>query len=155
MEALIGGAIGALARLAPEVLKVLDRKNERTHELAMNQHQLELVKIQGNLKLDTEQLAADSAQTIEGIKAIQSAYENMKTGFKFADTVSALVRPWVTFMIVHVWLAVKVAAYVQLTNTGLTWDVAIQSIWGPEDMGVFSGVLNFWFLGRVFDKRGR
>jgi hypothetical protein len=154
MEALIGGALGALARLAPEVLKVLDRKNERKHELAMNEQQLKVIELQGHIKLDTEQAAADSAQVLEGIKAIQSAYENMKTGFKFADTVSALVRPWVTFMIVHVWLAVKVAAYTQLLHAGLTWDVAIQSIWGPDDTAMFSGVVNFWFLGRVFEKRG-
>jgi hypothetical protein len=153
MEALLGGALGALARLAPEVLKVLDRKNERKHELALNAHQLELVKIQGHQKLETEQLAADNGQVIAGIQAIQAAYENMKTGFKFADTISALVRPWVTFMIVHVWLAVKVAAYTQLIDSGITWDVAMQAIWNADDMGVFSGVVNFWFLGRVFDKR--
>ncbi len=44
---LIGGGIfgtifGGLFRLAPEVLKFLDRKNERSHELAMFNRQCEL-----------------------------------------------------------------------------------------------------------------
>lgn len=155
MDAIIGGVLGGLARLAPEVLKALDRKNERAHELKMSQHQLEVIKVQGHQKLEGDQLAADSAQVIAGVNAIQTAYANMKTGFKWADTVSALVRPWVTFMIVHVWLAVKVAAYMTLVHQGISWNEAIQTLWTEDDVGMLAGVLNFWFLGRVFEKRGK
>jgi hypothetical protein len=28
-------------------------------------------------------------------------------------------------------------------------------MWGPDDMAVWAGLLNFWFLGRVFDRAGR
>ena len=35
IETLLGGLLGGAFRLAPEVLKWLDRKGERSHELAM------------------------------------------------------------------------------------------------------------------------
>jgi hypothetical protein len=155
MDAIIGGVLGGLARLAPEVLKALDRKNERAHELKMSQHQLEVIKIQGHQKIESDQLALDSAQVVAGVGAIQAAYQSMKTGFKLADTISALVRPWVTFMIVHVWLLVKLAAYITMIKSGISWDVAIQTLWTDDDKAMLAGVLNFWFLGRVFEKRGK
>ncbi len=155
MDAIIGGVLGGLARLAPEVLKALDRKNERSHELKMSQHQLEVIKIQGHQKLEGDQLAADSSQVLAGIQAIQTAYANTKTGFKFADVANALVRPWITFVIFHMWVAVKVAAYVALDKTGLTWEQVVPLLWGSDDWAMLAGVTNFYFLGRVFDKRGK
>lgn len=154
MEPLIGGAIGALARLAPEVLKFLDRKNERKHELAVGSQQMELIKVQGHMKLDSDRIQADSAQLVAGLDAIKTAYESQKTGFKFADTVSALVRPGVTYLVVGFWALVKVAAYAQLSDT-LPWDVAVQTLWGENDWAMFAGIVNFWFLGRVFEKKGK
>lgn len=155
LESLLGGIVGGAARLAPEVLKFFDRKNERQHELAMNQFQLQLIREQGHTKLEGDQIAADAAQVVAGLDAVKTAYQSQKTGFKFADTISALVRPWVTFMIVHVWLLVKVAAYVQLTGSGLSWDVAVQTIWSANDVAMLAGIINFWFLGRVFEKKRR
>ncbi len=35
IETLLGGLLGGAFRLAPEILKWLDRKGERGHELAM------------------------------------------------------------------------------------------------------------------------
>lgn len=154
MEPLIGGAIGAIARMAPEVLKFFDRKNERKHELAVADQQMELIRLQGHMKLDSDRIQADSQQLVAGLDAIKTAYESQKTGFKFADTVSALVRPGVTYLVVGFWALVKVAAYSQLSDT-LPWDVAVRTLWGENDWALFAGIINFWFLGRVFEKNGR
>lgn len=155
MDPLIGGAVGALARLAPEVLKLLDRKNERKHELAVSAQQMELIKVQGHMKLDSDRVQADNAQLVAGLAAIQEGYKSQKTGFKFADTISALVRPTITYMVVGLWALVKVAAYSQLVGDGLEWETAARTMWNEDDAAVFFGILNFWFLSRVFEKRGR
>lgn len=152
-SAVLGGIVGGIARLAPEVIKALDRANERKHELKMNEHQLEVVKVQGAQNKDLAQIQADSGQVIAGINAIKSAYENMKTGFKFADSVSALIRPWVTISVVGFWAATKVAAFTMLAHGGLDWATAVSATWGENDWALFAGVTNFWFLGRVFEKR--
>lgn len=150
-SALLGGILGGIARLAPEVMKVFDRKNERQHELAMSKHELEVIKIQGHQKLESEQLSTEAAQIVAGLQAVQSA--QTKTGFKFADTVNALVRPWITMILFHTYLAVKWATYYQLQKAGISWDVAIVTIWNNDDVTMLAGVTNFWFLSRVFDKK--
>lgn len=152
-SAVLGGITGALARLAPEVIKALDRANERKHELKMNQHQLEVVKVQGAQQRDLAQIQAESGQLVAGIDAIKTAYQNMKTGFKFADTVSALIRPWVTISVVGFWAATKIAAFMLLSTGGLDWATAVQATWTDNDWAIFSGVTNFWFLGRVFERK--
>jgi len=48
---LFGTIFGGLFRLAPEVLKFLDRKNERQHELSMFSRQCELEQVRGEMKL--------------------------------------------------------------------------------------------------------
>jgi hypothetical protein len=153
VEPLIGGAIGAIARLAPEVIKLLDRKNERKHEIAVGNQQLEFIKAQGHMKLESDIVQAESSQIVAGLEAIKEGYRSQKTGFKFADTMSALVRPAVTYMIVVFWALVKIAAYTQLTGSGLPWDTAVQTLWGENDWAMFAGIINFWFLSRVFERR--
>lgn len=152
-SAVLGGITGALARLAPEVIKALDRANERKHELKMNQHNLEVMKIQGSQQKDLASIQADSSQLIAGIDAIKAAYQNMKTGFKFADSVSALIRPGVTVAVVGFWAATKVAAYMLLATGGLDWASALSATWTDNDWAMLSGVTNFWFMSRVFEKK--
>jgi len=47
IETLLGGLLGGVFRLAPEILKWLDRKGERGHELAMQDKALEFEKLRG------------------------------------------------------------------------------------------------------------
>jgi len=47
IETLLGGLLGGAFRLAPEILKRLDRKGERGHELAMQDKALEFEKVRG------------------------------------------------------------------------------------------------------------
>ena len=47
IETLLGGLLGGAFRLAPEILKWLDRKGERGHELSMQDKAIEFEKIRG------------------------------------------------------------------------------------------------------------
>ena len=44
---IFGSLLGGIFRLAPEVLKYFDKKNERQHELSMFDKQCELEKVRG------------------------------------------------------------------------------------------------------------
>jgi hypothetical protein len=35
---------------------------------------------------------------------------------------------------------------------GTDWSLAIMQAWTEADQALWAGVLNFWFLGRVFDR---
>ncbi|WP_238526349.1 hypothetical protein [Azospira oryzae] len=48
--------------------------------------------------------------------------------------------------------AAKTAAFVAAIEGGADWGVAIVHAWTDADQALWAGVLNFWFLGRVFDR---
>jgi hypothetical protein len=58
---IFGSLLGGIFRLAPEVLKWLDKKNERSHELEMFKNQCQLEAQRGSQKLEEigPQRAAD------------------------------------------------------------------------------------------------
>ena len=47
IETLLGGLLGGAFRLAPEILKWMDRNGERSHELSMQDKALEFEKLRG------------------------------------------------------------------------------------------------------------
>lgn len=61
IETLLGGLLGGAFRLAPEVLKWLDRKGERGHELAMQDKALEFEKLRGAQCMSEIGAVADAA----------------------------------------------------------------------------------------------
>ena len=63
IETLLGGLLGGAFRLAPEVLKWLDRKGERGHELAMQDKAIEFEKLRGAQRMS--EIGADPAPTTQ------------------------------------------------------------------------------------------
>ena len=59
IETLLGGLLGGAFRLAPEILKWLDRKGERSHELAMQDKALEFEKLRGTQRMAEIDAGAD------------------------------------------------------------------------------------------------
>ena len=51
--------------------------------------------------------------------------------------------------------AAKIAAFAAALHAGAGWGAAVLQAWNEADQALWAGVLNFWFLGRVFDKGGR
>ena len=61
IETLLGGLLGGAFRLAPEILKWLDRNGERSHELAMQDKALEFEKLRGAQRMAEIGASADAA----------------------------------------------------------------------------------------------
>jgi hypothetical protein len=156
IETLLGGLLGGAFRLAPELLKWLDRKGERVHELAMQDKALEFEKIRGVQRMDEIGLQADAAWTTGAIEALREAVRTQgeKTGVWWADALSSSVRPIITYWLMALYCAAKTVAFIAALNAGAGWGAAVLAAWSEADQALWAGVLNFWFLGRVFD-RGR
>lgn len=146
-EALLGGLLGPLVRMIPEVLKFFDRKNEREHELKMQAASLEADKAKYASQLGQAQLQADSASYVSAVGALQEALRGQfqLTGNKWIDGLNMSVRPVITYSFFSLYAAVKF----YLLSQGLS----VVGIWTETDMGLFSGILGFYFMGRVFDAR--
>lgn len=139
LEALLGGGLGALARLAPEVLKFFDRKGERSHELSLGEQQQALIALQGKTQMAQIDATTNAAQFTQAVQALQAAYSTLKSGVAWADALTATVRPVVTYAFSVGYLYFKL-------STGT---------WTNVDTGIYAGLLNFWFMGRVFDKAAK
>jgi len=154
IETLLGGLLGGVFRIVPEVLKFLDRNGDRGHELAMQDKALEFEKLRGAQRMDEIRASADAAWDTNAIGALRDAVRTQgeKTGVKWADALSASVRPVITYWFMALYCAAKIAAFTAAVSGGEGWAHAIVLSWAEADQALWAGVLNFWFLGRVFDK---
>ena len=154
IETLLGGALGGVFRLAPEVLKWLDRKGERGHELAMQDKALEFEKLRGAQRMAEIGAAAEAAWNTGAIDALKEAVaaQGHRSGVRWADALSASVRPVITYWFMGLYCAAKTAAFAAAVSAGAGWGEAILHAWTEADQALWAGVLNFWFLGRVFDR---
>jgi hypothetical protein len=80
----LGSLLGGLFRLAPEVLKFLDRKNERLHELKMFEQQCQLEQMRGAQKLQEIGAQHGMAVDVGVLDAFKSAIDQQAEMVKAA-----------------------------------------------------------------------
>lgn len=154
----LGSLIGGVFRLAPEVLKLLDKKDERTHELAMFDKQCDLEKVRGQQKLAEigaeRDLALDSGALTAFNAAIQQQTEMVKVAGKFVASLSASVRPVITYWIVALWSTIHIWFMYMSWNAGMEPTEVFKQLMTPDFAALVSGIINYWFLDRTIAKRG-
>lgn len=150
---------GGLLRLAPDFMKWRDRKDERRHELLMQDKAIEFEKIRGAQRMDEIRAAGDAAATLAEWQGMIEATkaQAIQTGIKGIDAINALVRPFLTF-----WWAVVLATaamvaqlYLLVTQSGLSPAEAILAVWGPFERGIVGTIIGFWFMDRVLKHQQR
>lgn len=150
---ILGSIFGGIFRLAPEVLKFWDRKDDRKHELSMYSLQIDLEKTRGQVKLDEKYIDYGIANT----QAIQSAFESQakeaSASYKWVAALSALVRPMVTYVLFGMYVAFKVIVILHAISSGANWLEIARNHWTPDDFAMLNMILTFWFLGRSLEKR--
>ena len=154
----LGGLFGGIFRLAPEIIKFFDKKNERQHELAMFERQCDLEKIRGEQKLAEigaqREAAVDSGVMAAFNAAISQQAEMVKSAGGWAASLSASVRPVVTYWILLIW---SVAHFVFMWNaweSGASAFDVFKHIMSPDFAALVSGTINYWFLDRTLKQRG-
>jgi len=155
---IFGSLIGGLFRLAPEVLKWLDKKDERAHELLMFQRQCDLEQLRGQIKLNEIGAQRDAAIDVGVMDAfgaaIQSQTEMVKSAGGWAASLSASVRPVVTYWVLLIW------SFAHLWFAFCAWEdnnnpiEVFKVMMSPDFSALVAGTLNFWFLDRTLAKRG-
>lgn len=157
IETLLGGLLGGAFRLAPEVLKWVDRKGERGHELAMQDKALDFEKLRGAQRMAEIGASADATWNSGALETLREAIcgQGEKTGMPWADALSSSVRPVITYWLMALYCAAKTAYFMLVLNAGTDWSVATSHAWTEADQALWAGVMNFWFLGRVFDRVSR
>jgi hypothetical protein len=155
---LFGGLLGGIFRLAPEVLKFFDKKNEREHELAMFKHQCELEAQRGAQKLAEIGAQREAAVDVGVMDAFNAAInqqaEMVKAAGGWAASLSASVRPVVTYWIMALWSFIHVWFAWQAYRAGASPEVVFKTMMTVDFCALVSGTINYWFLDRTLKQRG-
>jgi hypothetical protein len=156
---LLGSIFGGLFRMAPEVLKWLDKKNERAHELNMFQFQCQLEAQRGQQKLAEIGAQREAAIDVGVMDAFQSAIEQQTEMVKAAGagwvaSLSASVRPVVTYWILALWSFVHIWLSYNAWVSGMPPLDVFKVMMSADFAALVSGTLNYWFLDRTLAKRG-
>jgi len=155
---ILGSVFGGLFRMAPEVLKFFDKKNERQHELLMFARQCELETLRGQQKLAEIGAQREAAIDVGVMDAFQSAIEQQATMVKaaggWAASLSASVRPVVTYWVLFVWSFIHVWFAWNAWITGAPPVEVFKIMMSPDFSALLAGTINFWFLDRTLAKRG-
>ncbi len=155
---IIGSLLGGVFRLVPEVIKYFDKKNERQHELAMFDKQCELEKVRGQIRLEEIGAQRDMAIDVGVMDAFKAAIdqqtEMVKAAGGWVASLSASVRPVMTYYLLLLYGVAKTAAIILAYYAGQPMLEVLKNAWGVDDMALLSGVVNYWILDRTLAKRG-
>lgn len=149
--ALLGGG---LLRALPELVSLWNKKTDYAHEYKMIDKQVELEKTKGA----NQQQAIESQGAVDQVLALLEANkaavtgQMQKVGIKIVDALNFLVRPLVTYFFVLLYAVVKVCMLIAAFDQPEVLQAIIQC-WSADDAAILSGILSFWFVGRVFDKK--
>jgi hypothetical protein len=120
----------------------------------MQDKALEFEKLRGAQRMAEIGAADEAAWNVGAIEALREAVtaQGRTSGVIWVDALSASVRPVITYWFMGLYCAAKTAAFAAAVTAGAGWGEAILHVWTEADQALWAGVLNFWFLGRVFDR---
>lgn len=146
---------GGLMRLLPEVFSFLNKKTDNAHELAMLDRQAELEKTRAASRMDELTTTGDFSQVIALLDAQKAALSSQMQvlGVWWVDALNFLVRPLTTYYFLLMYGGAKLAMFIIAIQSGISGWESILKVYDAEDRAILSGILTFWFVGRVFDKK--
>ena len=155
---LLGSIFGGIFRMAPEVLKWLDKKNERSHELNMFKFQCDLEAQRGAQKLAEIGAQREAAIDVGVMDAFNNAItqqaEMVKAAGGWVASLSASVRPVVTYWVLFVWSFIHVWFAWNAWLAGAPATEVFKTMMTPDFSALLSGTINYWCLDRTLSKRG-
>lgn len=154
---IISAICGGLLRLAPEVLKFFDSRNDRSHELAMMDKQLAFLQAQGTLKIDEARVTTSAEVQKSQFDAMMAAYqaENvmLSNSSQWVNNINALIRPSVTFGVFTLWAIIRLALIVYSFHATGNVTESLMNAWTPDDAALLSTISGFYFVGRTIEKK--
>ena len=147
MMTIIGSLLGFGTSFLPEVLNYFKRGQEQKYELQRMQMEMELMAKWSELNISELDKEAEIKET-EGLYK----HDNVDAG-GFINALRGSVRPIITYAFFGLFVAIKVTALLSLLNqTGVSLNIALDTIWDDQTAGLFAAIMSFWFGNRAVSK---
>ena len=148
MITLIGSLIGFAGSALPKVFDMVDDWQNRKHELAMMDRQIEGANLAHTQNIAALNIEADISES----KALYRHDQSMKSS-GFMGGLRASVRPVLTYLFFGLFAVIKGAALYGLIYTnGVDWELAVMTLWDEETQGIFAAIISFWFGSRALQR---
>ena len=141
MWTVLSGVFGGVLRLMPELFKFLDAKNERKHELDMQDKALEFQRLKGDQRIEEVETQGAADWNKGAIEALSSAIEGQDkpSGVPWIDGFSKLMRPLITLQwVVLLYPGVIIATFILLIANNIPVIDALNKVFGPEEKALAS-----------------
>jgi uncharacterized protein YeeX (DUF496 family) len=79
IETLVGTLLGGIFRVVPEVMSMVDKKNERAHELSMFDKQIQADQLRAQLAMEAEKVRGEITMGAAELQAIIEATKSQGT----------------------------------------------------------------------------
>jgi len=120
--------------------------------------QCDLEKVRGQIRLEEIGAQRDMAIDVGVMDAFKAAIdqqtEMVKAAGGWVASLSASVRPMMTYYLLLLYGVAKTAAIVLAYLAGQPMLEVLKEAWSVDDMALLSGVVNYWILDRTLAKRG-
>lgn len=144
------GLAGAMIGLAPAILQFFTVKANNAQAIAIEQLRLQAAKDNIALQVDL----ANSNADIEQQRAIYG-FASAASGVKWVDAIAVIVRPYITLILFHAWIAMKALSLLYAIANGVDFKEMMLLLWGQEDQAMLMTVLGFWFGDRMMRRSGQ
>ena len=142
----------------PKVLDFFQDKGDKKHELEMAQLQLtrelELQKAGFVQQAKIEEIKLDEIQTQTASAEQQALYthdiEIGKGASQWMVNLRASVRPVISYGMLILLMAVEGFGFYYAVNTGVSYQIAIDSLWSENMQVIFASIIAFHFGTRSF-----
>jgi hypothetical protein len=136
--------LGALAGMVPALVQLFTLKANNAQQLAMATLQLQAQKEGVALQVDLANAQADVRQA----DAIYN-FGNRLSGNKFVDALAVFVRPYITLVFFHLWMALEIFLFIYGVNSGYDLGQLVKLLWPAETQAMFGAIIGFWFGDRM------
>ena len=161
MMTMISTFLSFLAGGLPKILQVFQDRQDKKHELAIlamqKERELELAvkgfQAQAHIEeIMAEQIAMQTAAE-ERVALYQHDMEIGKGASQWMINLRASVRPVVTYIFVLELVAINIAGVWYAYTTGIPFSIAMENVFGDDEMLILSSIIAFWFGTQAFSKK--
>lgn len=136
MIALLGSLFGFIGAIVPEFFKIYQDHQDKKHELAIMQLQMDSAKVNADIRHEEIGAWADSAEE-------ETKRKTWATGIRWVDALNGTVRPVMIYALFSLYAWQKIIRY----SPDMPW-----LVWNEMDQALFATVISFYFGGRAMQK---
>ncbi len=144
MFTIISALLGFLGSGFPDLMKLIQDKQDKTHELEIMEKQIELQKLGLSQRLEEIQIQSEGQE-------MKALYEAVKTGITWVDALGATVRPVLAYAFIGIFMLSKLPVILMVGVDPFNLEL-IPYLWMESDACIFSSIIAFYFGSRHFHK---